>query len=152
MRNIVRWTPRSSEMSSTLRSFDDLFNELWAGWPMRYNTDTTRPMTRPAMDVIENDNELTIRVDLPGMSSDDVAVEVEGDVLTVSGEREQTIEQENEQFHYRERSHGAFKRSLRLPDFVDTAKVDATFKDGVLDITLPKLPETQPRRIKVESA
>lgn len=152
MRNLIRWNPRNDmSVSDPFKSFDELFEDLWRNWPSRLMSDTARPLLRPAMDVLENDNELTVRMDLPGLAPENLKVEVNDGVLTISGEVGDTIEKEGERYHYRERSYGAFQRSLRLPNTIDTEKVDATFENGVLHLTLPKLPEAQPKQIAVKT-
>jgi HSP20 family protein len=129
-----------------------LFDELWRGWPNRFlESDTARPFLRPAMDVVENDNNVTVRLDLPGLTSDDVHVEMEDNMLTISGEIGDTIEKEGDRYHYRERYSGSFRRSLRLPSTIDADKVDASFENGVLNIVLPKLPQAQPKKIDVRA-
>jgi HSP20 family protein len=138
MVKLVRYTPRS------------LANDLARA--AAYNSDTARPVLRPAMDVIERENELEIRLNLPGMAAEDVSVEVEDYVLTVSGEINDAIDEENERYTYRERSYGAFKRSVRLSDTVDVDNINATYHDGVLSLSLPKLPEALPKQIAVKQA
>jgi HSP20 family protein len=153
MKSLMRWNPRNNEVEITdpFRSFDQLFDELWQGWPSRFiESDTTRPFLRPAMDVVENDDNITLRVDLPGLSGDDVHVEMEDNTLTISGEIGDTIEKEGDRYHYRERYSGSFRRSLRLPNTVDANKVDASFENGVLNIVLPKLPQAQPKKIEIK--
>lgn len=155
MVNIVRWTPRtrlSHEPRSMERLFDEVWRDLWNTAPVQHESDTARPVRRPAMDVIEHDEGLTIQIDLPGLSPEQVQVEIESDLLTISGERDTTQEQDKGHFYTRERIAGAFKRSLRLPDTFDTAQAEATFHNGVLTLALPKRPESQPKRIKVETA
>ncbi|NDJ74985.1 MAG: Hsp20/alpha crystallin family protein, partial [Chloroflexi bacterium] len=93
MTSMIRWTPRRVAPRSSARSVEKLFDEMWRG--MSPSADTLRPMVRPAMDVVENEDTVTVRVDLPGLSADDVHVEVEGDLLTISGERIETVEQGN---------------------------------------------------------
>ncbi|MBN1200359.1 MAG: Hsp20/alpha crystallin family protein [Anaerolineae bacterium] len=153
MVNLVRWTPRTD---SSLRSFDQMMNDLWQNaWGLRpaaSASDTARPVLRPAMDVIEHEESVTVRVDLPGLSPDDVTIEIDGDLLTISGELAESVEEDSDRYHYRERCAGAFKRSLRLADTLDTEHVEATFEHGVLSVVLPKRPEVQPRRIQVETA
>jgi HSP20 family protein len=144
MANLTRWN------RDPWRTFDELF-ENWGRTPRYSSDDTARPVLRPAMDVIENDNGLTVRVDLPGLAADDVDVEVDGNVLTISGEMGDTVAQESEHYHHRERCSGAFKRSLRLADFIDTDNVEATYHNGVLTLSLPKRPEAQPKRIAVST-
>ena len=153
MKSLKRWNPQSHvERTDPFRAFEEMFNDLWrGGWPSRFQTDTTRPLLRPAMDVIENDNAITFRLDLPGLSVDDVNVELEDNVLTISGETGDTIEEEGDRYHYRERYTGSFQRSLRLPNTIDGDQVDASFENGVLNIVLPKLAQAQPKRIEVKS-
>lgn len=142
MVKLVRYTPRS------------LANDLWRDMARAatYNSDTVRPVLRPAMDVIERENELEIRLNLPGMAAEDVTVEVEDYVLTISGEINHAIDEENERYTYRERSYGAFKRSVRLSETVDVDNINATYHDGVLSLSLPKLPEAQLKQIAVKQA
>ena len=153
MKSLKRWNPRNEvEMSDPFRPIDQLFDEMWRNWPNRYfEGDTTRPFLRPAMDVVENENNITVRVDLPGLSGDDVHVEMEDNVLTIKGEIGDTIEKDGERYHYRERYSGSFQRSLRLPNTIDADKIDASFDNGVLNIVLPKLPQAQPKKIDIKA-
>ncbi|MBN1565860.1 MAG: Hsp20/alpha crystallin family protein, partial [Anaerolineae bacterium] len=147
----MRWNPQSNvEVTDPFRAIESMFEDMWRGWPARFQTDTARPMLRPAMDVIENDNAVTLRVDLPGLSVEDVNVELDDNTLTVSGEIGDTIEEDGDRYHYRERYTGSFQRSLRLPNTIDAEKVEANFENGVLNIVLPKLPQAQPKRIEVK--
>jgi HSP20 family protein len=153
MRNLIRWTPQDDlEITDPFRSIEQMFDDVWRNWPSRFaQTDTTRPMLRPAMDVIEGEKDLTIRVDLPGLSSDDVNVEIDDNTLTVSGEVGDTIEQEGERYHYRERHYGAFQRSMRLPNTLNIDEIEANFENGVLNIVIPKLPQAQPKQIEIKA-
>jgi HSP20 family protein len=153
MKSLKRWNPRNEvELSDPFRPIDQLFDEMWRNWPNRFfEGDTTRPFLRPAMDVVENEDNITVRVDLPGLSGDDVHVEMEDNVLTIRGEIGDTIEKEGERYHYRERYSGSFQRSLRLPNTIDANKVDASFDNGVLNIVLPKLPQAQPKKIDIKA-
>ena len=152
MRNLIRWNPRNEmETTDPLRAIDEMFDDLWQNWPARFFSDTVRPVLRPAMDVVENEKEYGIRIDLPGLKSEDVKVEVEDGLLTVSGEVGDTIEKEGDRYHYRERSYGKFQRSVRLPNSVDANNVEATFENGVLNVILPKLPQAQPKQITVKT-
>ena len=153
MKNLTRWNPRNEvEVSDPFRPIEQLFDEMWRNWPNRYfEGDTTRPFLRPAMDVVENENNITVRVDLPGLTGDDVHVEMEDNVLTIKGEIGDTIEKDGERYHYRERYSGSFQRSLRLPNTIDAEKVDASFDNGVLNIVLPKVPQAQPKKIDIKA-
>jgi HSP20 family protein len=152
MKSLIRWNPRNEgELADPFRSVEQMFDELWRGWPNSlFQSDTTRPFLRPAMDVVENDDNITVRVDLPGLTGDHVNVELEDHVLTISGDIGDTIEEEGDRYHYRERYCGSFRRSLRLPNTLDVDKVDASFENGVLNIVLPKLPQAQPKKIEIK--
>lgn len=153
MRSLMRTNPRRDMVQADpFDVFENMINDMWAGWPFRYENDANRAMLNPAMDVVENDRSLTVRVDLPGLNPDDVRVEVENDVLTISGEMGDTIEKEGDRYHYRERRMGRFQRSLRLPGGLDADKIDATFTNGVLSIELPKPPEAQRKQIAVKNS
>jgi len=103
-------------------------------------------------DIVETDKELIFQADAPGLTKDDVKVQiVDGDVLTISGERKQEKEETSDKFHRIERSYGKFFRSFRLPDTVDKSKVVAKVENGTLRVTLPKIPTPQsPQNVDVE--
>src|SRR5262245_6665706 len=103
----------------------------------------------PAMDLVESDDSIVLRADLPGMSEDDVEIEIKDGVLTVSGEREAEEEAKTEGFHRIERSYGSFSRSLALPRGTDAEKVDAKFDNGVLEVRIPKPQESKPTRVEI---
>lgn len=157
MAKLVRWTPRTAGTQRNLSTFDRMFDEMWntmyGANNARYNTETARPVLRPAMDVVENEHAVIVRIDLPGIAPEDVNIEIDGDLLTINGELQsvETDDEKAERYTYRERRFGAFKRSLRLADTLDTENAEATFENGVLALTLPKLPEAQPKRITVQT-
>jgi HSP20 family protein len=107
---------------------------------------------RPRVDITQRKNELCVRADLPGMSKDDVKVDITHDVLTIQRERRREHEEEGEGGEYRrELSYGSFYRAIPLPDGAMTDEAKATFKDGVLEITMPAPPEqvTRGRRLEI---
>ena len=106
----------------------------------------------PSVDVRETENELVMLAELPGLDARDVTVSVERSVLTISGEKKNTIEQGNEdaQYHVVERYYGRFERSFRLPQTVSADKIDARLNAGVLTISLPKVEAAKPRKIEVK--
>lgn len=106
----------------------------------------------PALDVEEDADQFTVHVELPGVSPEAVDVSIEDSVLTVSGERGFYDEKEADGFRRIERSFGRFHRALRLPDRVDADGVKASYKDGLLTITVPKAEEAKPRRIQVDAS
>jgi HSP20 family protein len=105
----------------------------------------------PALDVSEGKDAITVKAELPGVNANDIAVSLEGDVLTIKGEKEQKKEEKDERQHRLERSWGAFMRSVRLPAPVDGSKVTAAFKNGVITITLPKAPGAKGTTIPVKA-
>jgi HSP20 family protein len=107
----------------------------------------------PQMEVLQRGDQLVVRADLPGLTPDDVQIEIEDGVLTVSGERRQSFEDRQDGFYRTERSYGAFSRSIALPDGVNEEQVQARFEHGVLEITapLPQQPVSRSRRVQVQS-
>lgn len=118
----------------------------------RNRRNMARSLARPALDIVEHEDKFEIRVNLPGLAAEDVNVEVEDRVLTISGEIADAIDEETERYTHRERYHGAFKRSLRLGDQVDVENIEASFENGVLTLALSIMPEAQPKQIAVQSA
>jgi HSP20 family protein len=108
----------------------------------------------PELDVRENSTSITVEAELPGVDEKDVSVTLANGVLTIKGEKKQGKEEKGENFYRSERSYGAFERTLRLPDTIDEAKVDAKFDKGVLTITAAKKPEAvkAERRIEIKKA
>ncbi|MEI6084230.1 MAG: Hsp20/alpha crystallin family protein [Verrucomicrobiota bacterium] len=103
----------------------------------------------PALDVVEERDGFLVKLDLPGLSKDDVSVTIHDNFLTVKGERKHDVEQKEANFYHRERVHGTFARTIELPTRVDAGKVAAVFRDGVLHVTLPKSEEAKPKEIQV---
>jgi HSP20 family protein len=109
------------------------------------------PRFTPAVDVFEEQDALVLAAELPGLKAADVKVDVEKNVLTLSGERKLEKEEAKKGYHRLERSYGAFSRSFVLPDSVDGEKIEAALADGILTIRVPKRPQSQPRKIEVKS-
>ena len=103
----------------------------------------------PAVDVWETGGEVVLSFDLPGIPEDKIAVELDDNVLTVSGERERTQEHSSERFYRFERRYGTFSRSVTLPAGVTDKDISANYKDGVLEVRIPKPEEQKPKRIQV---
>ncbi len=104
----------------------------------------------PAVDIYENENEIVIKAEVPGMSEKDVEVTVENNMLTIKGERKFEEEVKKENYHRIERAYGSFQRSFQLPATVDVAKISAEQKDGILTIKLPKKEEQKPKKINIK--
>jgi HSP20 family protein len=126
------------------RLFDSFGRDI--GWP---TGDRGTAATAPSIDVSETDSELRIDADLPGVEEKDVDVAISDNVLTIKGEKKAEKEEKKKDFHLVERSYGSFSRSLTLPFAADPAKAKATFKNGVLSITLPKPPEVKAKSKKI---
>ncbi len=104
----------------------------------------------PPIEVFERGNELVVRADLPGLSKDDVNVDIDNGILTISGERRSEHEEEREGYFRSERSYGSFSRSIPLPEAVNEDQVNASFKDGVLEVTMPKPPAEMSKRRRID--
>jgi HSP20 family protein len=104
----------------------------------------------PAVDIAEHDNEFIVKMELAGVSKEDVKISLESNILTIKGEKKQEKEEENKNFHRLERSYGSFQRSFTLPTTVKSDKIDAVFTDGVLSVTLPRMEESKPKQIEVK--
>ena len=129
--------------------FPTLFDEFFGEWPFRSITAETAPGWIPAVDILEKDGNLILRAELPGMSERDIDLKLDGNVLTLKGERKREEEQEKHNYHRTERFHGTFSRSFTLPDSVDRDQIKADYKSGVLTVTIPQKPEVKPREIPV---
>lgn len=126
-----------------LRLFEDAFNRLLSEPP------TGRPWS-PQVDIYETDNEVVLKADLPDMDLNDIDLRVENQTLTLKGERKFHQEEATKGFHRIERNYGSFTRSFSVPHTVDTDKVGAEYRNGVLTIALPKKETAKPRQVKVE--
>jgi len=129
---------------------EDFFGRFFEdfGWP---SLRTEEKAFVPAFDVSETDSALIVKVEVPGIEQKDMDISLSNGLLTIKGEKKLEKKEENEHFHSVERSYGAFSRTFRLPVEIDTEKVDAGYKDGVLTVTLPKTETAQPRKIEVKS-
>jgi HSP20 family protein len=146
MTTIVRWNP-IREMAAMQSAMDRLFEETWRG---------ARPSVAGnalALDVHEDDMTYVVHASLPGVEADKINISFQDDVLTISGEVEQTKtnEDQNTRVLLSERSYGKFSRSIRLAQAIDADKVEANYENGVLTLTLPKAPEVQPKLIPVKT-
>ena len=137
----------------------DPFRELHM-FPGRFGTflgkDWEKSMSttewNPSVDIFENDNEVVIKAELPGMDAKDIEVKLENNVLVLKGERRFEKEAKEENYHRIEREYGSFSRAFSLPAAVDGDKVTAEYKDGVLKVMLPKKEEIKPKPIKIAAA
>jgi HSP20 family protein len=145
---IVRWEP-FRELSSLQTEMNRLFNAAFDA-PGGGNGGARRWI--PPMDLAETDDHFVLRADLPGMTESDVNIELEDNVLTVSGERKAEHEEKSEGYYRVERAFGSFSRSLTLPKGVDPEAVSAKFANGVLEVRVPKPEQRKPRKITIGTA
>jgi HSP20 family protein len=124
-------------------------SQLGSGIPTAGNGQSSTWL--PAVDVWETENELVLAFDLPGIPEDKIAVELDDNTLTVTGERERTQEHSSDRFYRFERRYGQFARSVTLPAGVKESDIKADYKDGVLEVHVPKPEEPKPKRIQIGS-
>jgi HSP20 family protein len=144
---LVRWEP-VRELNTLQNEMNRLFNTLFDA-PAPGNGGSLRRWI-PAMDLVETDEHFVLKADLPGLTEEDVNIEVEDNVLVLSGERKAEHEDKREGFVRVERAFGGFRRSLTLPEGVDPESVTATFDKGVLEVRIPKPEERKPRRVAIQ--
>ena len=144
---LVRWEP-VRELDSIQSEMNRLFNTFF-DTPTTAGNATPARRWMPAMDLVEHEDHFVLSADLPGMSEEDVNIELEDGTLTISGERKTEHEAKDEGFYRVERASGAFQRSLTLPKGVDPEAVTANFDRGVLEVRIPKPEERRPRRINI---
>ena len=144
---LVRWDP-AREVDTIQTDLNRVFDAFFGG---RAPNGNARRWV-PAMDLIETDDHVVLKGDLPGLDKDDVEVEVKDGVLTISGERKTEHEDSSQGYHRVERAYGRFSRSLSLPRGVDADQVEAEFDKGVLEVRIPKPEEAKPHRVEIGAA
>lgn len=142
---LTKWDP--------FREMEDMFDRYTRAlsWPRRGSQEImTTGDWAPRVDIAETDKEFTIKAEIPEVKKEDVKVTVDNGILTIRGERKQEKEEKDKKFHRVERFYGSFTRSFTLPDNVDETKIEASFKDGMLNLQVPKTAESKPKAISVE--
>lgn len=145
MSNLIRWEP-AREMMTLREAMDRLFDDAFTR-PLNM----TGSLSAPAVDMYQTDDELVVKVAVPGMKANDVQISVTGEMLTIKGEAHLKEETKDKAWHIREQRWGAFERRLMLPTDVVADKAKAEFEDGILTITLPKADEVRPKTITVKA-
>jgi len=150
------WHP----FESLHREIDRLFDDFGMGfrWPFGRSLFAAEPLFRremawakmPAVDVVENEKGYEITADLPGMDEKNIEVKIANGTLTIKGEKQEEKEEKKKDYYMRERNFGSFERSFGIPETVDANKIEASFKKGVLTVTLPKTIEAQKPAKKIE--
>jgi len=147
--SLIRWDPYR-RMVSLQQAMNRLFDEGIGRYSGETSWEAGSDLPVP-VDVYETENELVVRASLPGIKPEDVEISVTDNTLVIRGEYGDEQESESETFYLRERRHGTFQRSIALPLNLDTDKVEAIAKDGVLKLEIPKTEETKPKRISVKA-
>ena len=155
-KGVTRWDPFGElEAWEPLRDWP--FREFGASSHLArmmeemFGRSSRRGQLVPAIDVSEDDGNYVVSVELPGVKKDDVTIECHDHVLTIRGEKKSEREEKKEKGRYFERSYGAFSRSFTLPSNADPDRIQASFKDGVLTVTIAKTEEAKPRVISIKS-
>ncbi|MCZ6633040.1 MAG: Hsp20/alpha crystallin family protein [bacterium] len=142
---LVRWNPRQA--FNLNREIDDLVNRFWGDW----NPGNGKSQGRyPSVDVEETDDQFVFTAELPGMDRNDIQVSLHDGVLKIEGEKKRASEKKEQSFYRSERIYGRFSRSFQLGSKVDAEKVDASYKDGVLTLTVAKAEAAKPKQIEVK--
>lgn len=145
---LIRWEP-VRELQSIQQEMNRLFG---AAFDSQAGSTTATNGARswiPAMDLVEEDEQFVLRADLPGVQEEDVNVELQDNMLTISGERKSDLERRSEGYYRIERAVGTFSRSLTLPEGVDPESIGASFNNGVLEVRVPKPEQRKPRRVAI---
>jgi HSP20 family protein len=146
---IIRWDPFRDVVTlrdKMNRLFEDTFTSRGE------DKDIIASAWMPAVDIFENENELVLTAEIPGIEEKDVEIKIEDNTLTLKGERKFEKETKEENYHRIERSYGSFYRAFTLPNYVDTEKIHAEHENGVLKISMPKRDEVKPRTVKILKA
>ena len=144
---LVPYTKRNRNSLTTLHNeMDDLFDSFFRGLDKPF----TGYKAWPAIDVAEDENSIIVRAEVPGCNAEDVEISVYGNTLTISGEKKIKEEKKEKGYYHVESSYGTFRREITLPTDVDSDKIDATCKDGVLSVTLPKAAKAKAVKVKVK--
>ena len=152
---LIPWKSRESvwdpfgELESLQSEMNKLFNTSLAKGPLKGFGQLAGAWS-PAVDVYDSKDSILVKADLPGLNKDEIDINVEDDTLTIRGEKKQEERRQEKGYVREERSYGSFYRALTLPSSVETQKVSAHYKNGVLEITLPKKEEAKPKQIKVD--
>ncbi len=144
--DLVRWEPRRN---LTKGFFDDFFDMIES--PNRGRRSWfDGGMWSPAVDLIDKQDKLVAKVELPGVEKKDVKLSLNDSNLTIQGEMKKDEESNKEDYYYRERAYGNYSRTISLPTEIDKEKIKAKFKNGILEITMPKKPEVKPKEITID--
>ena len=145
---MTTWRP-IRELDEIERHFEDLFSQsflpIWRRMPVKDGE------WIPAIDIFEKNDKFVVKAELPGMKQEDIDISISGNNLIVKGKKSTETEVKEQDYYRSERSYGSFFRSIPLPSTVDQKKIEATYEDGVLEISVPKTAEVKQNKIKVQA-
>ncbi|MCX8057817.1 MAG: Hsp20/alpha crystallin family protein [Spirochaetes bacterium] len=139
-RDLIFWSP--------FKELEDLKNEIDKFFNWDY--DSPIKLNAPAIDIEQDENNFYIKADIPGLTKDDIEIELKDGMLTLRGEKKVEKEEKKKECFRKERWEGKFERTISLPDYIDTEKAEATYNNGVLEITLPKKEEKKPKKLTLK--
>lgn len=153
--SLIRWTPARdlqtfpSDVMNMQREINRMFDSFFRGAAADDDAFVTSDWI-PAVDIAEHDNEYLVKLELPGVSKDDVKITMQNNILSVRGEKKNEKDSKGSNYHRVERSYGAFQRTFALPSTVKADRIDASYSDGILTIVLPKAEEARAKQIEVK--
>ena len=154
-REVAPWRP-FSELARMEREMERMFGDFWTrpwfglGWPRRFRAFEDPGTRAPAVEIFEEKDDVVVKAELPGMKKEDLDLNISENLLTIKGEKKKEEEVKEKGYYYSERSYGSFTRTVELPKEVQTDKVRASFKDGVLEIRVPKTEEAKRKEVKIK--
>ena len=153
MFDLLPWGKKDARDITSFRDeMNHLFNRFFDMDPMRFREGISGDFLFPSVDVSEGKKDVVVKAEIPGVDEKDIDVTLNGKMLTLKAEKKQEKKEEEKDFHKIERSYGLYKRSIELPADVDPTNVDATYKKGILTVTLKKAKESEAKKISVKSA
>jgi len=153
----VKKESRRDTLLDLREEMNQLFEDFFSSSPMTMSPFSEETSLAgdfvPSMDIKESEREITVSAELPGMEAEDIDISITGNTLTITGEKKSEIEEKSERYYRSERSYGSFRRSIPLPDSVQEEKIEATYQQGVLKVSLPKEPgsEKGTKRIEIKN-
>jgi HSP20 family protein len=148
---LIKWDP-FNDLISIQDKMNKLFEDTMSrGGSLRGDEDLQMTQWAPPVDIYETENEIILKAELPEVDKKNVTINIENNILTLAGTREFEKETKKENYHRVERSYGSFKRSFTLPATIDQEKIDASFSNGVLKITMIKKEESKPKQIEIKT-
>lgn len=149
MKSLIPWKKRNRGIVNFQKDFDTLFNKFLDEPLFRFPRPFAEDAWYPSVDVSEGKKDIIVKAEIPGVEQKDIEVYLVGKTLTIKGEKKHEKEESDEKYHRVESAYGYYKRTIELPAEVDESKMDAKYKNGVLEIRLKKAKEAETRRIKI---